>query len=139
VHPKAEARDLRDPGPRDKTGHKLRTPIEVAGFPDRNPAALSNVRRLVAGGPMGHSRRTGGFGTCYRDHDRVEAREISLGGDGASRYAGQSRREAVKTFIGTLERWACAVIAYGRDVWFWALTLQPAAVVPAVVPATTRR
>ncbi|MEY3275328.1 MAG: hypothetical protein RL153_593 [Verrucomicrobiota bacterium] len=75
----------------------------------------------------------------YRDHVRAEAREISLGGDGASQYTGQSRRETVKTFITTIERWACAVIEQGKDLWFWALTLQPAAVLPAVVPATTRR
>ncbi len=54
----------------------------------------------------------------------------------ASLYTRMSRRETVKTFHTTFEQWACAVIEHGRDLWFWALTLQAAAVLPAVVPAT---
>ncbi|MEI7658304.1 MAG: hypothetical protein WCK33_09595 [Phycisphaerae bacterium] len=49
----------------------------------------------------------------------------------------------MKTIHTSIERWACAVIEQGRDLWFWALTLQAAALLPAVtpveVPAKTRR
>lgn len=71
----------------------------------------------------------------YSDQARVEAREISLGGDGASQYTDMSRRETVKTFHTSVEQWVRAAIEQGRDLWFWALTLQAAAVLPAVVPS----